>query len=284
VALLATATLPQVQPEASGSERARRPRLAGAAGVGALAGLLAGLFGVGGGILIVPGLVLLLRMEQRRAHGTSLAAIIPIAASGILGFALRDSVDWVAAALLSVGAMAGALLGTRALQRLRPRALRIGFALFLLATAVRLLLETPEAIGRGSLDPPMVVGLLVLGVVAGTLAGLFGVGGGILIIPVLVLLFAVPDAVAKGTSLVVILPTALVGTARNFVYGNADLPLATATGLSGVVTAYLGSQVAVRLDPRVSAVLFAILLVAVAIRMLLVRDEGRGERPAPPDA
>lgn len=257
--------------------------MAGAAGVGVVAGVLAGLFGVGGGILIVPGLVLILGMHQRRAHGTSLAAIIPIAASGVLGFALQGAVDWPAAALLSVGASAGALLGTRALQRIRPRSLRIAFALFLVATAVRLFLEAPVGTGRGELDPFMVAGLIVLGLVAGTVAGLFGVGGGILIIPALVLLFAVPDAVAKGTSLVVILPTAVVGTARNLHYGNADLPAAAAAGLSGVITAFLASQLAVRLDPRLSAILFGLLLVMVAARMLLTRDERPGA-PPPADA
>lgn len=271
-------------PGTRGSERVRGGRLAGAAAVGVVAGILAGLFGVGGGILIVPGLVLLLGMRQRRAHGTSLAAIVPIAASGLIGFAVAEAVDWVAAAVLAVGASTGALLGTRALQRIRPRPLRVGFALFLAATAARLFIQTPEALGRGELDALMVAGLLALGVVAGVLAGLFGVGGGILIIPALIILFSVPDAVAKGTSLVVILPTAVVGTARNLHYGNADLPAAAAAGLSGVVTAYLASQVAVRLEPRLSAILFGVLLVVVAIRMLLVRDEAHGETPAPSDA
>jgi uncharacterized protein len=110
------------------------------------------------------------------------------------------------------------------------------------------------------------------------------VGGGILMIHVLVLLFAVPDAEAKGTSLVVILPTAVVGTLRNRHYGNTDLPAAAAAGLSGVVTAFLASQLAVRLEPRVSGILFALLLVAVAGRMLLARDERPPQATAPAGA
>src|SRR4051794_29643170 len=68
--------------------------------VGLVAGLLSGIFGVGGGILIVPGLVLALGMQQRLAHGTSLAAIIPIAAAGLSGYAVAGEVDWLAALLL----------------------------------------------------------------------------------------------------------------------------------------------------------------------------------------
>src|SRR5687767_9095664 len=85
-----------------------RARLAGAAAVGILAGFLSGLFGVGGGILIVPGLIVVMRMGQRLAHGTSLAAIVPIAALAVLGYALERSVDWPAAVLIAAGAAGGA--------------------------------------------------------------------------------------------------------------------------------------------------------------------------------
>ncbi|MGH2711342.1 MAG: TSUP family transporter, partial [Actinomycetota bacterium] len=78
-----------------------RPSLLTAAGIGAAAGLLSGLFGVGGGIVLVPGLVLFGRMEQRRAHATSLAAIVPIALAAVIGYALDDAVHWAAAALLT---------------------------------------------------------------------------------------------------------------------------------------------------------------------------------------
>jgi uncharacterized membrane protein YfcA len=250
----------------------RRARIFGALLVGIVAGFLAGLFGVGGGILIVPGLVAL-GMRQRLAHGTSLAAIVPIAAAGIAGFWLEGAVDWSAAGLLSVGAMAGAVAGTQLLQRLEGRALRLGFAALLLATAARLFLETGDRAGRGDLDVWLAAALIAVGLLAGLVAGLYGVGGGVVIVPVLVILFSVPDPVAKGTSLVVILPTAIVGTLRNLRHGNTDLGAAAATGLGGVVSAYLASRLAVSLDPRLSVVLFGALLVVVAIRLLMV--EGR---------
>ena len=258
------------------SARTRPERLWGAVGVGILAGFLAGLFGVGGGILIVPGLVLLLRIDQRLAHGTSLAAIVPIAAGGIVGFWIDDSVDWVAAGFLSLGAAAGAVAGTRALQQLAPRVLRVAFAALLIATAVWLFVETSEATGRGELTLLLALALVALGIFAGVVAGLFGVGGGAVIVPALVLLFAVPDPIAKGTSLVVILPTALAGTLRNIRYRNTDLRVAAATGVSGVIAAYAAAQLAVRLDARLSSVLFGVLLLAVAARMLLTADRISG--------
>lgn len=216
-----------------------------------------------------------------RAHGTSLAAIVPIAASGIAGFWIEGSVDWPAAGLLAAGSAAGALAGTTVLQHLEGRALRLLFAGLLVVTAVRLLIETPSRSGRGDLDPLMLAGLLALGVFAGVVAGLFGVGGGVVTVPALVLLFAVPDPIAKGTSLVVILPTAIVGTWRNVRYGNADLRVAAATGISGVVSAFGASLLAVRLEPQLSATLFGALLVVVAIRLVVVeRRRTVGRRPA----
>jgi uncharacterized protein len=249
--------------------RPARQDLIGAAAVGVLAGFLAGLFGVGGGILIVPGLVILMRMDQRRAHGTSLAAIVPISLAGVAGYALSHSVDWHAGALLIVGASAGAFLGTRALRIVPERWLRLLFAVFLILTAGRLFLPAPEVMGRGPIGLGSGAGLVCMGILSGALAGLLGVGGGIVIVPALVLLFSVPDPVAKGTSLLVIIPTGLVGTITNVRSRNVDLTVAAVVGLFGVASAFAGSQLAVVLSSRVSRVLFAILLIAVAARLLV---------------
>jgi uncharacterized protein len=245
--------------------------------VGALAGALSGLFGVGGGVLIVPGLVLLLAMPQRRAHATSLAAIVPIAVAGWAGYALSGALYWGAAGLLIVGSAAGALAGTQLLGRIPERALRIIFAVFLLAAAATLPFEVSATGRTPSIDLLAGTLLVILGVAAGALAGLLGVGGGIVMVPGLVLLASVPQDVAKGTSLVVIVLTAVVGTVRNLQRGDVDAPVAAVVGLAGVVTSFLASLVAVRMDPVVSAILFGGLLVAMAVRLLLA---ARG-RPVP---
>ncbi len=237
--------------------------------VGVVAGFLSGLFGVGGGILIVPGLVLLAHMEQRRAHGTSLAAIIPIAISGVVGYVLDDKVDWTATLFLAVGAVAGAVIGTRLLQILPQRTLRLAFALVLFATAVRLLLDEGNPTGRGALDVKMSIAFVALGLGTGVLSGLLGVGGGIVMVPVMIILFHMPGAVAKATSLAVIIPTSLVGTARNVRSGNADVRIAAIVGLAGVATAFMGARVSIGLSDDVSAALFSALLVVLAVRMLL---------------
>lgn len=239
--------------------------------VGALAGLLSGLFGVGGGVLIVPGLVFVMSMPQRRAHGTSLAAIVPVAAAGVLGYLISDEVDFAAVSLVAPGAMAGALAGTNVLHRLSPGALRVAFAGLLVAAAIRMLIEPGIAEGRAPLTLALAVGLVTIGVLSGVLAGLFGVGGGILIVPAMVVLFGMPDALAKGTSLLVILPTAVLATWRNVRYENADLPVAMVVGASGVLTAFLGARLSVGLSSELARRLFAVLLTVIALQLVLVQ-------------
>lgn len=118
-----------------------RSRRAAALAAGVGAGFVSGLLGVGGGIVMVPALVILLGFPQHRAHGTSLAAILPIAAVGAAGFALHGEIDYALAALLAAGAVVGAPLGVRLMSRVPERPLRGVFVAVALAAGVRLLVS-----------------------------------------------------------------------------------------------------------------------------------------------
>lgn len=109
------------------------------AGIGAGAGLLSGLFGVGGGIIMVPAMVLLAGMAQQRASATSLAAIVPIATVGAIIFGGADSVDLLAAAIVVVGSLIGVQLGSRLMPRIGDRRLRMVFAVFMIAVGITML-------------------------------------------------------------------------------------------------------------------------------------------------
>ncbi|MDQ3991082.1 MAG: sulfite exporter TauE/SafE family protein, partial [Actinomycetota bacterium] len=170
------------------------------------------------------------------------------------------------------------LVGTESLVRLPERFLRRAFATILVATAVLLFLQGTEALGRGGLSLALDAGLVGIGVVAGVLAGLLGVGGGVVTVPALVLLFGIPDAVARGTSLAVIIPTAVLGTVRNARHRNLDTRVAAVAGPVGAISAFAAARLGVGLAPRLSTLLFAALLVVVAAYML-VPDR---RRPRPP--
>jgi uncharacterized protein len=110
-------------------------------GIGIASGFLSALFGVGGGIVVVPLLVLLAGFDSRVATATSLAAILVTAIAGVTSFSLLDHVDWDAAALVGVPAVAGSLAGVRLQQRLSSRRLTLLFAVFILGVAVALFVE-----------------------------------------------------------------------------------------------------------------------------------------------
>ena len=113
--------------------------LAKLAAVGVVAGFFSSLFGVGGGIVIVPALVVLLAFDQRRASATSLAAILVSSLAGAVTYAFHGEVKPGAAMLVGIPAVIGVVAGTAIQQRLPLHQLAYGFALVLAAVAVRLL-------------------------------------------------------------------------------------------------------------------------------------------------
>ena len=133
---------------------------------------------------------------------------------------------------LAIGAVAGAVIGTKLLHVLPHRTLGLLFAGILLVSAIRLFIST-DADGRGTPAGATVAALVVVGLATGILAGLLGVGGGIVMVPAMILLFGIPPVIAKGTSAAVIIPTAVMGTWRNRKKGNADLRAAAIIGGAG---------------------------------------------------
>lgn len=243
--------------------------------IGLLTGLLSGLFGVGGGVILVPLLVLILRFDQRLAAGTSLAAIVPTASVGVISYALHGSVAWIPALILAAGAVGGAQLGTWLLPRLSLTALRWGFVAFLAVVIVSLFLVIPPRDAGLPLTWLTGAGLAALGVITGVLAGVLGVGGGVIVVPALMLLFGTSDLVAKGTSLLMMIPTAVSGTFGNVRRRNVDLPAAACIGLAACTTTALGAWIATLVDPFVGNVLFAAFLVFIAVQMVIRAVRGR---------
>lgn len=109
--------------------------------IGLAGGLFSGLLGVGGGVVMVPLLVLWGGFGQRDAHAVSLGAIIPISAAGVLTFGAAGEIRVWEALALAVGAIAGAQVGARLLARVDERKLKLAFGVFMLIVAVLLVVE-----------------------------------------------------------------------------------------------------------------------------------------------
>jgi uncharacterized membrane protein YfcA len=234
------------------------------------------LLGVGGGFVMAPLQAIWTRTEQHRITGTSLAAVIPISFVGAAVYYIgrgRPQVDLPVAFFLVLGSVGGAYAGARAASRVSERALKIVLAVLLVIVGVMELyggvlgtVATLHAAG-GSADPARYILIAVTGLVIGVLSGLTGVGGGILIVPALVLAFGIGQRVAQGTSLLAVLPTALIGAATHYRLGNVDVRSAGWIASAGVPAAIVGAILAQFLPERLLAALFGIFLVAAAIRV-----------------
>jgi len=231
--------------------------------------MLSGLFGLGGGLVIVPGLLLVIGMGQRRAAATSLAAVVPISAAGLLGYSLAGEVDWLLGLILAGASIVGSLAGAALLSKIPERHATFALALLLVLVALRMLGSTTAAIERPDLDAARILGVVALGAIAGLISGLFGVGGGFIVVPALVLFFSEPSTLAKGASLLAILISALVTTLSNARRARVDWRVASAVGSAGVATSFVSSRIAVGLPEALANRLFAVLLVVVSANLVL---------------
>ncbi|WP_438853961.1 sulfite exporter TauE/SafE family protein [Agromyces sp. M3QZ16-3] len=247
--------------------------------VGVVGGLLSGLFGVGGGIVMVPLLILLAGMDQRRASATSLAAIVPTALVGSIAYLVNGQVDLVAAALVALGGVVGGWIGATLLAKLPLEWLRWLFIVLLVVVAIRLAFGTPDrAADPVPLEPGPALGLVALGLVVGIASGLFGVGGGLIMVPAFITLFGLGDLIARGTSLVAMIPTAVSGSAKNVRGGLVDLRTAVVVGAAATLAALPGVALAFLIPPTVGGWLFAALLVVAAVQLAVraIRARRRG--------
>ena len=245
--------------------------------IGGLAGAMGGLLGVGGGFLMVPLQVLWARTPHRRASGSSLAAIVPIAivAAAVYYFGSRSpQLDLTAALVVMIGSSAGAITGSLLARRTPEHALKLVLVAVLLVGAFKELHDAVLGAGQAAqggaptaFSAAGYIELALTGAVIGAVSGLTGVGGGILMVPALVLLFGLGQRVAQGTSLLAILPTAAFGAIVHRRHGDLDDGAAGRMAAAGVPASLVGSAVALLLPQRVLAGLFGVLLVVMAYRM-----------------
>ncbi|MBL3688028.1 sulfite exporter TauE/SafE family protein [Leucobacter zeae] len=245
--------------------------------VGLAGGLMSGLFGIGGGTIIVPALALWLSMPQKLSAGTSVAAILPTAVVGATTYAVQGYVDWVAALCLAVGIVVGAQVGSHLLAKLPVGAIQWGFMVFLLAIIVSLWFVVPQRGDEIEITAVTVPLLAVTGFATGILSGVLGIGGGAVVVPVLMFFFGSDDLVAKGTSLLMMIPGSISGTLGNFRRQNVDLRAAAVVGIAACVFVPVGNFFAVAIDPFWGNVAFSLYLAFILGQMLFRKLRSRGE-------
>jgi uncharacterized membrane protein YfcA len=247
------------------------------ASLGAAAGALGGMMGVGGGILLVPLLVHVIREPQHEAQAVSLAFVIATAAVAVVPYLARERLDLGLAALLAAGALPGVVAGARTAARMSALWLRRAFGMAILVTAIRILVAPPVPAGAAIPWPwPAELGL---GLGVGFLAGLLGIGGGTILVPVLTLVQRMPQHAAQGVSLLLIVPVGLVGVAT-YARGR-KLPTKLLPGLlaGGALGGLVGAVLAQSIGGRSLARMFAVFLFVVSSQMIFSKPRPR--MPAP---
>ena len=238
------------------------------ASIGLIGGLLSGLLGIGGGVVMVPLMAILAGMSQKISHAMALYAIVLIALFGAVPYVISGQVRWDWALALAAGAIFGSRIGARFLSSASEALLKMAFGSFLVVAALTMVFLKPTS-GVSVLSPIwLFLGMALFGLLVGSMSGLLGVGGGIFMIPFMVLLAGASQQVAQGTSLVVIVPTAIVASVVLTKKGVGDLRQGIAMGAIGAISALAGAVLALHLPSEILRYIFAGLLLLVAAKTL----------------
>jgi uncharacterized membrane protein YfcA len=248
-----------------------------AVGFGLAIGLAVGTLGGGGSVLAVPVLVYVLDQTVPEAATASLLVVAAGAIAGALGHARAGRVCWRHAGSFTAAALPGIAVGTLVAEAVSGTLLLTGFAVVMLAAAHatwRRADEQPEPDGSwesGGACPPLRLPRdLVAGAAVGFVTGLFGVGGGFLIVPTLAIALAFTLRTAVGTSLVIITATSLLGLASHLLAGrHVDLAVTVPMTVACVAGAAAGAALAGRIPQQALGRGFAVLVVGIATYLLV---------------
>jgi uncharacterized membrane protein YfcA len=246
---------------------------------GALIGLTLGMVGGGGSILTVPILVYAIGQPVRQATTTALAIVGLNALVGMVGHARAHRVDLRTGIAFGLTGIGGAVVGSWFNARVPGRVLLIAFAVIMLVAAVAMLRRrSPASEDEATVDANGIAWgkVLASGTAIGLMTGFFGVGGGFVIVPALVLVLGLPMRTAVGTSLLIIAMNALWSLLAHLRFGRMDLGVVGLFVLGGVAGALAGVYVAGRVPQRRLTQGFAALITAVAGYMLLRSTLGVG--------
>jgi uncharacterized membrane protein YfcA len=241
--------------------------------IGLLAGCFGGLVGLGGGVVMVPLMTSVLKLTQHQAHGTSILAIVFTGAAGAVAYGLGGgSVDVSAAALLAATAMFTARAGARFANSLPEWKLKKAFGIFMLFVTALLLIKPflPAQHGMVSGFLKMTT-LLITGMLTGFLSGMMGVGGGTMMVPPMVLILGFTQHEAQGSSLLAMVPIALVGAFTHFKLGNVKTALLPGLIPGVVIGTFFAGYFAHYLSQDVLRLIFCTVMIGTSFRYVTAK-------------
>lgn len=253
--------------------------------LGACAGGVAGLLGIGGGVILVPLFMWSFNLAGLDPHilvhcafATSLAVIIPTAVSNTIGHNRQGNVEGEYVIYLAIGAICGAFIGAWAASLLKGEVLKLAFGIMQLAVAAKMISGAVKA-PPGEIREQKIL-LLITGLVGGAYSAFFGVGGGVIAVPLMVLLLRFPMRLAVGNSTALIVVSSFFGTCA-YIYSGWDctaindgflgfvfLPAVAMVVPFSLIGARFGVHFAGRFSHTKLVWLFSMLLVFIGLRVI----------------
>ncbi len=254
---------------------------------GSLAGFLAGLLGIGGGIILVPLFLWAFKcvgffpdIIVHSAFGTSLCIIIPTALSSTLGHRKRGNVNWHQAMRLALGGICGALVGGAIAATMSGDGLKVLFGLMQILVALKLVFFNPRLPPERT-GPIPCAHLLLVGLVGGGFSAFFGIGGGVIAVPLMLIFLQLPIHLSVGNSSALIFISSIFGM-LSYVYHGWNVPnlppyslgyvnvlVALMVAPFTIIFARLGVKLAGRLSHGRLIKIFALVLILIGVRMII---------------
>ncbi|GBC70800.1 hypothetical protein HRbin02_00571 [Candidatus Calditenuaceae archaeon HR02] len=254
--------------------------------LGVVVGSVGSLLGVGGGLIVAPVLLMLYNFDPGRAAGTSLLVVIMSAISATVAYIKQRRVDVEMGLGFTIGTVPGSVIGSLSTTFVGSGVFRIYFASMLILSALYIVFRSRLGAGSGGLlkggrqsrivdrlgrehvysfNPYLVVAFAVL---SGFISGFFGVGGGIINVPVMIILLGVPAYIATATSHFVLVWTALTGIVTHALLRHIDPIMGGLVSAGALLGAQIGAKASEKASSRALELFFAFFLIAVAINLL----------------
>jgi uncharacterized membrane protein YfcA len=246
--------------------------------MGLIAGVAAGMFGIGGGVIIVPSLMLM-GLTQVQANGTSLGALLlPVGIFGAISYHRNGLLHWRPALIISGGLFFGAGAGAWMANTMNPDLLLGLYGIFLLYVGWRMaaplqwagLRQVSTEDEDSKTANENLLAITFIGLLAGVASGLFGIGGGAIIVPLLVTFLNFPQKMGVATSLGALLPpVGLLGAAEYYRQGNLEINTALPVALGLLLGAWFGARITISLPSATVKRLYGIFLLIIGARFLI---------------
>lgn len=250
--------------------------------MGMVAAICGSLVGLGGGFIIVPSLALLYSYPVADIVGTSMAVLVFSSITSTLVFAKQKRIDYKSGTLFALAMIPGSVLGAWVADFITSKAFFISFGLFMLMMAISLIFKPSKGI---SIQPTTTRTMVdstgkeysysfnfklgtFIAFLVGFLSSLFGIGGGSVMVPTMVLLLTFPVHIATATSTFFILISALIGSFSHMIFGHILWQKVIFLALGSLIGGHFGAKLAAKLPEKTILGVLSTCLIVVAIRLM----------------